>query len=626
MLLFLDFETYYDKEYSLRKMTPAEYILDKRFETIMLGWAAGSGKPELIDGPDVGKFLAGLDASQVITVTYNALFDNAILAWVYNFVPSRMVDGLGMARCLLGSRLRKLGLGDVCEHLGLGEKGTEIHNVIGMHRADIFQDRSLWRSFGAYCLNDVARLRDVFTALYDEFPRDEFAIMDSVLRCCIEPRFRCDISLLESHLRDIRAKKANLISRTGADGDAISGNRSFVALLEAQGVKVQTKEGKRGSIPAIAKTDKFMAELLEDPNEEVQCLAAARLGVKSTLEERRSERLLSISNLSWPNSTAMMPIPLRYCGAHTMRLSGDWKINMQNLPSARQGNPILRKSLMAPPGFKVVVGDLAQIEARLVAWFCGSSLLDEFREKRDPYSLLAGEVFGKSVNKTTDDGVPRHIGKAGILGCGYGMGPTKFHDSVLKQSRSMLTAAQMVQLNAVWSPDLAERAVYTYRNRYPTIRSMWRQLDDALQGPWLGKPGVAYRHGPITIGHRDGYGYVAGPGHREIRYPNPRIINDELWWFHGHEPRKIYGAALLENIIQFLARNVIFEIAQRLVEQNGLRFVHQVHDELVFIVPDQFVEHVKIALQGQMRLPPSWCSDLPLDCDIGSAQRYGDCK
>jgi len=102
-LLFLDFEAHYDREYSLRRMTPAEYILDPRFEAICLGAAFGDQPGVVIDGPDIAGFLGAVDQRECTTVTYNALFDNAILAWRYNFVPARMVDGLGMARALLGS-------------------------------------------------------------------------------------------------------------------------------------------------------------------------------------------------------------------------------------------------------------------------------------------------------------------------------------------------------------------------------------------------------------------------------------------------------------------------------------------------------------------------------------------
>lgn len=628
MILWLDLESYYDRVYSLKnkEMTPAKYILDDRWETIMMGVAIDDGPVEIIDGPDVGRYLGSLDPSKIITITYNSLFDNAVLSYRYNFVPGGMVDGLGMARALLGSRLRSLSLEKVCEFLGLPAKGTTIHEVVGMHREDIMRDPNLWDRFRSYCALDVSNLREIVRRLGPEFPHEEYAVMDSVLRTCVQPVFQCDVALLEEHLRSIRARKDDLVSRTGGDKDAISGNLSFVELLKNAGVEVEYKEGKRGPIPAIAKTDAFMQRLLEeDQPTEVQCLAAARLGIKSTLEESRCERLIQIASLPWRTTTSLMPIPLRYSGAHTWRLSGDWKINMQNLPSARFGDPILRKSLMVPEGHKIVVGDLAQIEARLVAWFCECVLLlTEFRDKLDPYSMLASVIFGTPVDKTTMGGVARHIGKAGILGCGYGMGPDKFYESVLRASRSQLKPEQMEILRGVWTPDLARESVKAYRSRYDDVRAMWSRLNNVLEGSWLGNTSPV-DIGPISIGYRDGYGYVAGPGGREIRYPDPISKDFQLWWFHAGIPSKIYGAAFLENIIQFLARIVMFDIAMRL-RRRGLRFIHQVHDELVFCVPDASVEAAKALLKEEMRKPPDWCAKLPLDCDVGSAQRYGDCK
>jgi hypothetical protein len=88
MILWLDLETYYSREYSLKnkEMTPAKYVFDDRFEAIMMGVAVDDREVEIIDGPDVGRFLKGVDASKVTTVTYNSLFDNAVLAWRFDFV------------------------------------------------------------------------------------------------------------------------------------------------------------------------------------------------------------------------------------------------------------------------------------------------------------------------------------------------------------------------------------------------------------------------------------------------------------------------------------------------------------------------------------------------------------
>jgi len=138
--------------------------------------------------------------------------------------------------------------------------------------------------------------------------------------------------------------------------------------------------------------------------------------------------------------------------------------------------------------------------------------------------------------------------------------------------------------------------------------------------------GCRYSRGPIHFFHRDDCGVVSGPGKREIRYPDPISKDGELYWFSTGVPHKIYGANLLENIIQFLARVVMFDIAMRLKNERGLRFIYQVHDELVFCVADGDVPWCVDVLKAFMRTPPAWCSDLPLDCDVGSAQRYGDCK
>lgn len=627
MILWLDLESYYDREYSLKnkEMTPAKYILDDRWETILMGVAVDDGPVEIIDGPDVGRYLGSLDPAQVTTFTYNSLFDNAVLSYRYGFVPARMVDGLGMARALLGSRLRSLSLQRVAEYLELPAKGDAIHNVVGMHREDIMRDPVLWDRYRAYCAHDVHLLREIVRRLHPEFPKEEYGVMDAVLRTCVEPSFICDVELLGKHLGKIRAKKDRLVDAVGTGKDAISGNLSFLELLKNAGVEIKYKEGKKGPIPAIAKTDAFMQELLEDERTEVQCLAAARLGIKSTLEESRCERLIQIASLPWRTTTSLMPIPLRYSGAHTWRLSGDWKINMQNLPSARTGDPVLRKSLMAPDGHKIVVGDLAQIEARLVAWFAGCNLLlTEFRDKLDPYSMLASVIFGTAVDKSTMGGVARHIGKAGIVGCGYGMGPDKFFTKTLESSRAQLKPEQMEILRNVWTPDLARESVQAYRYRYSDVKAMWRRLDNVLERSWTGRTGPAVL-GPVTVGHRDGYGYVAGPGGREIRYPSPMDKDFELWWFHAGIPSKIYGASFLENIIQFLARIVMFDIAMRL-RARGFRFIHQVHDELVFCVADDMVPFAVALLQEEMKTPPAWCKDLPLDCDVGFGRRYGDCK
>src|SRR5665647_106764 len=115
-LLFLDFETYFDSDYSLSKMPTPNYILDPRFECICCAVKEGMQQAVLIDGPDFPAFLAQYDPNNTVTVTFNALFDNSILAWRYGFVPRLMLDAMGMSRALLGSKLRSHSLSSVAEY------------------------------------------------------------------------------------------------------------------------------------------------------------------------------------------------------------------------------------------------------------------------------------------------------------------------------------------------------------------------------------------------------------------------------------------------------------------------------------------------------------------------------
>src|ERR1017187_5334316 len=104
-ILFLDAETLFDDDYSLRKMTPAEYILSPKFELIMVAAAVDHEPSQIIDGPDFPAFLAGFDPAHTTTVCFNALFDSSIFAWRYGYAPSMVLCTMAMARALRGHLL-----------------------------------------------------------------------------------------------------------------------------------------------------------------------------------------------------------------------------------------------------------------------------------------------------------------------------------------------------------------------------------------------------------------------------------------------------------------------------------------------------------------------------------------
>ena len=302
-LLTLDVESFYSSEFSLRKMTVPEYILSPFWETICLGAKFDDEPVQMIDGPDVQAFFYSIDPKDTMTISHNALFDACVFAWRYKFVPVRLIDTLGMARCLLGHKLKSLSLDAVAEHFHLPGKTHALGAVKGMHRAQIMGQPALWQAFKQYCAHDVDLTYQIFNKLAPEFPRSEFRVMDLVLRAAICPQFHVDVPLLEQHLADVIAEKERLLLECGADKGDLMSTEKFKQLLLDRGVEIGYKKSPSNpeiEIPAFSKTDTFMSDLLESEDTQVQALASARLGMRSTLGETRGQRLLAIARMQWP--------------------------------------------------------------------------------------------------------------------------------------------------------------------------------------------------------------------------------------------------------------------------------------------------------------------------------------
>ena len=622
----LDFETYYDKEYSLKKMTPVEYVLDPRFEVILC--AVKNAWPDeeptsVIDGVDFATWAKQARLEECCVVSHNALFDMCILSWVYGVRPRLMVDTLGVSRALLGHRLKYMSLAKVAQFLELGQKGSEVENVIGLNREAVRRS-GRWDRYARYSANDAELCAGIYDKLVrsGRFPVKEIMVMDAVLRCATEPRFLIDQTAVAEHLAAIQQNKMELMASAALVGcmsktDLMS-NERFATLLRSVGCEPPRKISPLTGLwtYAFAKTDKDFIALEEHPDPAVQVLVAARTGHKSTLEETRSQRLLNIANLTWPgNRQQQMPVPLRYGGAHTGRLSGDWKLNMQNLP--RGG--ALRRALIAPPGHKVVAVDASQIEARIVAWICGQyDLVEDFRNGVDVYAKFASELFGYPVGKNTSE---RFIGKTSILGLGYQVGSFKFQNTIEVQSQLQLGTKIDMSLAQ------AEDIVTFYRNKYAEIPRMWRLLQN-VGLPALRGNGNGLKVGPCEFERHA----VRLPNGLRLHYHDLKYDdraeefdrNGEWIFTYAEEPKKLYGGKMLENIVQSLARIHTMDAALRI--QRRFKLALQAHDELVYVVPDDDVRTLQEILFFEMTERPSWAPDLPLHAEVKSGPSYGDCK
>lgn len=629
--VFGDFESFFDKEYSLRKMSPVEYILDPRFETIGIavkhGHPSNDQTPYWVEGPDVQKFFDGLDPNNTCLVTHNALFDACICAWRYGFVPKLLADTLAVSRACLGHLLRSHSLANVGMHLELGVKGNALSQAIGMHLADIKANPGFYLEYIAYALNDVELCAGIYDKLVRSgvFPAEELLVDDMVLRCAVNPKFRLNTNVLAEHLQSIQVEKDSLLASSGLYRDEqgkvpdLMSNDKFAALLRTHGVEPPTKISKTtGKVTyAFAKTDPGLIELEEHPNLDVQTLVAARCGFKSTIEETRTKRMMSIASLGWPSAPGatsneqFAPVPLRNHAAHTHRLGGEWKLNYQNL----QRNSRIKEAHEAGYGNTFILADAAQIEARGVATICGQDdLRQQFADGVDVYADFAGTNFGRPINKDDNPG-ERFIGKIGILQLGYQAGWMSYQNALRVQSLSQL--GYEIKIDDVE----AQKVVSAYRSKYSCIKSSWNVLQNTGVDV-LAHGGTAFQFGGCVFEK----GSILLPNGLRLFYHDLEYRDNEWWFTYAGKPEKIYGGKLLENITQALARIATMQAGvrtQKRLRPLGAELAIQVHDSLGYVVKDEFVGHVTQVIREEMSKSPDWMPRWPLAVEIQKGANYG---
>jgi DNA polymerase len=600
----LDFETYYSQAFSLSKMTTEEYVRSPEFETIGVAVCEQGGAPLWFSGTraDTKKFLDSFELDKHLVVAHNAMFDIAILNWQFDIRPKGIADTLSMARAIHGTEVGG-SLAKLAEHYGLGVKGTEVLNALGKRRID-FNAQDL-AQYGEYCKNDVVLTMGLFEELSAGFPPIELRLIDLTIRMFSEPVLELHKGVLLGHLEEVRKKKEVFLQQFARE-DLMS-NDMFSELLIERGVEPPTKISPATGREtwAFAKTDEGFKALLEHENESVQLLAAARLGVKSTLEETRTVRFLGIAD------RGLLPIPLRYYAAHTGRWGGDDKVNLQNLPR----NSPLKGSICAPDGYVVVDSDSSQIEARTLAWLAEQNdLVDAFERGEDVYKIMASSIYIKAQEEISKD--ERFVGKTTILGCGYGMGSKKFQ-------------AQLKTFNVEIEDGEASRIIQVYRETYDWIPQLWRQAGLALDAILNDQTATLGKKGVLEVEGRKG---IRLPNGLYMKYPNLRKMRNE----QGKDeyvydtkkgkavvPNRIYGGKVIENVCQALARIIIGE--QMLQVAKKYKVVMTVHDAIACVIPEQEAEAGQEYVEMCMKMRPKWAQDLPLSCESGVGNSYGEC-
>jgi DNA polymerase I-like protein with 3'-5' exonuclease and polymerase domains len=608
-MITIDFETYYATDYSLTRLTTEEYVRGDQFQVIGVAVKVNDAPAEWFTGThdETAEWLAQFDWGNHFVLAHNAIFDASIMTWVFGQRPKAWLDTMSMARAVLGPNA-SVSLEKLSNHFGLGTKGTEVVNAKGLRREDFPEDQLA--QYGEYCKNDVELTYKLYAELNGTFPIKEKRLIDITIRMFSDPLLELDTKRLEEHLQGVRDRKEKLFTDSGITKEVLNSSAKFADLLRENHVyppiKISPATGKETY--AFAKSDADFVALLEHPNETVQAIVAARLGAKSTLEETRTERFIDIAKRG-PIMGALRraPIPLKYYAAHTGRWGGSDKVNLQNLPSRGAEGGKLKRCIVAPRGHVIIDCDSSQIEARVLAWLAGQhDILDLFAKQQDVYKYMARMIYGISEDEVSPE--QRFIGKTTVLGAGYGMGAIKFQ-------------VQLKNMGKDLDYDTCRFIIKQYRNANHRISDWWNHLNMVMTHIINQKPVEVDRVGLLTTTPFTG---IALPNGLYLNYPElERHTNGEFTYATRQGPNKIYGGKVAENICQAVARCIIGE--QMIQIEKRYRVVLTVHDAIACVVPQDEADEARAYIEQCMRTSPSWAKNLPLNCESGMAQNYGDC-
>ena len=609
-VITIDFESFYDKDYSLSKMSTMAYVLDKRFEVIGVGVKVNDEETKTYTGSKmyIAGVLAGYNWKDSYVLAHNTLFDATILSHCFGIKPKMWLDTLSMARALHGTEVGG-SLKALAQHYQVGEKGSEVMNALGKRRM-AFSEAEL-AAYMDYCKNDVDLTHALFKRMAPAFNKVEIKLIDLTLRMHTEPKLMLDRLVLEDNLYWIKQRKEKALEDCGITKEELMSNKKFAKVLENVGVEPPMKISPATGKPtyAFAKKDEGLLALLEHPSITVQVIVASRLQVKETLEETKTKRLIEVTDLC-----DYLPVGLKYYGAE---VTGRWSaggdggsLQLQNV--ARDS--MIKEAIVAPEGHKIVGFDLSNIEVRVNLYIAGQQdQLDIITQGLDMYRDFGSKVFSVDYDDITKG--QRFIAKTSVLGLGFGAG----HKVLCK---AINLGAKQFGFDVDVDEQEAKRIVDLYREINYKVKAAWYEGDRVLEAISKNEY-YSYNPGLLELPVHGAKGILL-PSGLFIKYPNlKRDSNEEgkeEWVYEGRRQvrTRIYGPKTTQNITQAVARCVMGEAIVKISKRYPVKLT--VHDSCYVVVPEDEAQEAYDFMMTEMTRTPDWAPGLPLAAEgsIGS--------
>ena len=595
-IVAVDFETYYDSEYSLEKMSTWNYVHDPKFDAYLVAFHG--------DGVSYVGHPSKADWSQLhgkLVVMHNASFDALVLARLQELgvVPPDVVPRGILCTADLSAYLGcKRDLKTAArELLGVKIEKTVRADMKGKHYADAVA-AGMEDALLAYGDSDAVLCHALAVKYLAKWPESERRI--SVLnREAGVKGVAIDLPLMEAGMKKLRA----MVSELEQELPWVEEGRPALSLTAIR------EHGRRVGIPVPAS----LAKDSPDVQEWKRLYGDEHPWVRATSDYRSVNTLLkrveSIAQGVRPDGT--MPYQCKYWGANTGRFSGGGdsggKFNMQNMPQHAMFGVDIRPMFRARPGKKFVIADFSQIEARLLLWRVGDEEFLDLIAKEGNIYVAYAKKQGRTISKGT---VEYKLAKCQVLQLGYYCGWARFMETANKPP-----------YNLGISEEEAKAAVAQYRESNPRIVNHWYQHQKWLQ---------------ISVNHGDPTHEVELKSGRVLKYHKPQaaLVFDEkrkrnvveysaLGELGGTRTR-IHAGILTNNEIQGMASDVLHDAWLALHDAGFRDVLWTIHDELVVEVDAGSAEESRVRIVELMRSSSPWAAGCPLDAEAIISDHY--CK
>lgn len=684
-LVSLDFETFFDADYTLSKMSTSEYVRDPRFEPLMCGIKIGGRLTKVVPGPKVGAELRKINWATHELLAHNTQFDGFILSHHYGIHPKKLHCSMSMARGLfsneIGANLDELsiflgGKGKLKDSFG----NSVVESMKGIHFAELFKDKPRWNKAVEYCRDDVDEMFDDFVKMLPMMPRDEMELIHLTNRMFCEPVLKVNLPRVRKELaREIAEREALLLNvvdlkqydvepgvktllktkaeraLTGKERSmliakrVVGSNEKFAELLRAEGIEPpvkispawmkadrdERKDEDKWAF-AFAKDDLAFINLPDNidvlsvglnlnKKADVAKLAARQKRLRHLVDTRlivKSTTNITRAQRFLTAGADGMPLPCGYAYARAHTLRWGGN-NKMNMQNLTRGGE-LRLSIEAPPSNVLCVADSGQIEARVNGMLWGQDdLLDAFR---------AADLWDKSK------GVARGRDRDAYCQFGdlvYGREITtddkmeRFVGKVCVLGLGFQMGANKLQMTLAKGA-LGGPPVYFELDQCQIIIQAYRRKNHRIARGWEICKGIIEdmaagrtgRHGPISWEKNT----IWLPNGLSLRYPELRkgLNKDngwDEWTYQAGDQRKKIYGGLLCENIVQALARIIMG-EQMLEVDKFARVVMTTHDEVVAMVKKIQAELTMKRMFKVLRTPPKWWPNIPLNVEGGYAENY----